>query len=108
MKNCSYCGHENSDDAKFCLECGKELVVPETAPGEGPVTKLVTISSTFNPSDAQLIRSRLEAAGFHPELTNEIVAESFGGVAIGSKGIRVQVPEDEAADAREFLEAPSE
>ena len=107
MKNCSYCGHENPDDAKFCLECGKELVVPE-ATEEGTVTKLVTVSSTFDPSDAQLIRSRLEAAGFHPELTNEIVAESFGGVAIGSKGIRVQVPEDEATDAREFLEAPAE
>jgi len=68
----------------------------------------ITISKIFNPSDAQLIRARLEAAGFHPELTNEIVAESFGGVAIGSSGIRVQVPEAEAADAKEFLEAPAE
>ena len=26
---------------------------------------LVTVSSAFNPADAQLVRSRLEAAGFH-------------------------------------------
>jgi len=28
MKKCSYCGHENSDEAVHCRECGTELVVP--------------------------------------------------------------------------------
>ena len=32
MKQCPYCGNELSDDAKFCVECGKAL--PEEAPAD--------------------------------------------------------------------------
>ncbi len=64
---------------------------------------LVTVSSAFNPADAQLVRSRLEAAGFHPVVTHELSALSLDGYALAAGGILVQVPEDEAANAREFL-----
>jgi hypothetical protein len=70
--------------------------------------QLVTISNQFNAAEAQLVRSRLEAAGFHPFLKDEIVGTLFEGYIMGAGGIGVQVPEDEAADAREFLEAKSE
>ena len=36
--------------------------------------KLVTIATSFNLAEAQLIRSRLEAAGFHPFIANENAA----------------------------------
>ena len=36
MKQCPYCGNELSDDAKFCVECGKAL--PEEAPA-GPAAE---------------------------------------------------------------------
>lgn len=70
--------------------------------------QLVTISTAFNPADAQLVRSRLEAAGFHPFVRNEIAGMVFEGYVMGVGGIQVQVPEDEAAEAREFLESSTE
>ncbi|MGA3164178.1 MAG: hypothetical protein ABSD77_08320 [Verrucomicrobiota bacterium] len=69
--------------------------------------QLVTISSELNATEAQMKRARLEAAGFHAVVMNE--ASSFWmGTAIATGGILVQVPESEAADAREFLSAPVE
>ena len=64
---------------------------------------LVTVSSAFNPADAQLVRSRLEAAGFHAVVTHELSALSLDGYALAAGGILVQVPAEEAADARELL-----
>ncbi len=66
---------------------------------------LVTVFSAFNPADAQLVRSRLEAAQFHAVVTNELSALSLDGYALAAGGILVQVPASEAADAREFLAA---
>lgn len=64
----------------------------------------ITIATLFNPADAQLVRSRLEVAGFHPEVLHELSSLSMDGYALSAGGIRVQVPEAEAAEAREFLE----
>jgi hypothetical protein len=66
---------------------------------------LVTVSSAFNPADAQLTRSRLEAAGFHAVVSHELSALSLDGYALAAGGILVQVPGEEAADAKEFLAA---
>ena len=66
----------------------------------------VTIYRAFNPAEAQLVRSRLEAAGFHPFVADELSALSIDGYALAAGGIRVQVPDGEAADAKEFLETP--
>jgi len=69
--------------------------------------KLVTVLSAFNPADAHLVRSRLEAADFHPVVMHELSALSLDGYAMAAGGILVQVPEDEAADAKEFLDSKS-
>jgi hypothetical protein len=66
-----------------------------------------TIFSAFNPAEAQLVRSRLEAAGFHPFVIGELSALTMEGYSQAAGGIRVQVPEAEAADAKEFLETPT-
>jgi hypothetical protein len=58
--------------------------------------KLVTLYHGANPADTQLVFSRLEAANF--------TMEGYG-LAIGLN--RIQVPEDELADAKEFLAAPA-
>jgi len=67
-----------------------------------------TIYKALNPADAQLVRSRLEAAGFHPFVADETAALGMEGYALAVGGIRVQVPESEFADAREFLDPPAE
>ena len=66
---------------------------------------LATVLSAFNPADAQLVRSRLEAAGFHAVVAHELSALSMDGYALAAGGILVQVPDEEAADAKEFLAA---
>ena len=88
------------------LAFGRMRADGSPASGEAPgSTNLVTVSTAFNPADAQLTRSRLDAAGFHAVVTNELSALSLDGYALAAGGIRVQVPENEAAEAREFLEA---
>ena len=67
-----------------------------------------TIYKALNPADTQLVYSRLEAAGFHPFVADEAAALGTEGYALAIGGIRVQVPQSEAADAREFLAAPAE
>jgi hypothetical protein len=69
--------------------------------------ELITVSRAFNPADAQLVRSRLEAAGFHAAVMHELSSLSLDGYALAAGGILVQVPDTEAADAQEFLAADS-
>lgn len=62
-----------------------------------------TVYRAFNPADAHLVRSRLESAGFHAFVTNELSALSMDGYALAAGGILVQVPEEETNEALEFL-----
>jgi NADPH-dependent 7-cyano-7-deazaguanine reductase QueF-like protein len=65
---------------------------------------LITVSRAFNPADAHVVRSRLDAAGFHAVVTNELSSLSLDGYAMAAGGILVQVPESEAIEAKQFLE----
>jgi len=67
--------------------------------------ELVTVFRTFNPGEAELIRSRLDAANFTATVTHELAALSLEGYAMAAGGVLVQVPEDEAEDARALLAA---
>jgi hypothetical protein len=69
---------------------------------------LVTVFTAFNPAEAQLVRSQLDAAGFYAIVAHELSALSLDGYALAAGGIRVQVPEVEAEDAKEFLKSPAE
>ena len=66
--------------------------------------ELVTVATAFNPADAQLTRSRLEAAGFNAVVMNELASLSLDGYSMAAGGILVKVPEEEAAEAKAFLE----
>lgn len=68
--------------------------------------KLVTISRAFSPIEAQLVRARLDAGGFHPVVSHELSALSMDGYSLAAGGILVQVPEDEWADAQAYLATP--
>ncbi len=68
----------------------------------------VTVYRALNPADAQLVRSRLDAAGFHAVVTHENASLAIGGYAQGVGGILVQVPESEAEDAKALINAGPE
>ena len=63
----------------------------------------VTVFTAFNPAEAQLVRSRLEAAGFHPFVTNELSALSMDGYALAAGGILVRCPKMKPPTPRNFL-----
>ncbi len=63
----------------------------------------VTVHLTFSSADAQLVRSRLESAGLLVNVAGELSALSMDGYSMATGGIQVQVPDDEADEARELL-----
>jgi hypothetical protein len=65
----------------------------------------VTVYRAFNPAAADLVRSRLEANGFVVNLKNDVAARSIEGYAMAAGGIMVQVPDDQAPDARALLDS---
>ncbi|HWN96063.1 MAG TPA: DUF2007 domain-containing protein [Methylomirabilota bacterium] len=67
--------------------------------------ELVTVFRTFNPGEAELIRSRLDAAEFDVTLTHSLASLSLEGYALAAGGILVQVPDTEAQDAKDLLAA---
>lgn len=60
-----------------------------------------TIQTSFNDAEANLLKSRLELAGFHPFLKGEDATLLTTAATTG--GIRIQVPDEEAAAASEFI-----
>ena len=69
--------------------------------------KLVTIHTAVSLGQAEVVASRLETAGFHPTIQNELSALP----SMIEGGVRVQVPDDEAEDAKALLtagDAPAE
>lgn len=69
---------------------------------------LVTVFRTFNPAEAQLIRSRLEAAGLNAEVTHELAALSMEGYSMTTGGVWVQVPADQAEEAKQLIDSAEE
>jgi len=65
----------------------------------------VTLTKVFSPAEADLIRSRLEAAGFQVMLKNLGAALSTEGYSMVTGGIWVQVPSANEAEARMLLDS---
>ena len=69
---------------------------------------MVTVHRSFNLVEAEVIRSRLEAAEFHPVITHGLSALSMEGYSVATGGILVQVPDEEAEDARALIASADE
>ena len=68
-----------------------------------PLMELVTVFRTFSVAEAQVVRGRLEAAGFLVHVDHELAALSIEGYSLATGGIKVRVPEAEAKEAAELL-----
>ncbi len=62
-----------------------------------------TIQTSFNDVEANLVKSRLELAGYHPHLKDEN-ATLLTATPNTTGGIKIQVPDEEAADAAAYLQ----
>jgi|GEM_PF-2394518 len=67
--------------------------------------ELESVFETLNVAEAQLIRSRLEAAGLNPQVDPEFDPMSIEGFSLASGGIQIKVPSAQAQDARAILDA---
>lgn len=65
--------------------------------------QLATVFRAFNPAEAQLVRSRLEAAGFLVHVAHELSSLTMEGYSMAAGGILVQVPEEDVEDAKALL-----
>ncbi|HYE31226.1 MAG TPA: hypothetical protein VEH27_07355 [Methylomirabilota bacterium] len=63
------------------------------------------VFKSLDPAAAELVCSRLRAAGFHAEVEHELSATTATGWTLGAGGIRVAVPAGEAVDAKALLDA---
>jgi hypothetical protein len=64
----------------------------------------VTVYNTLNVADAEVVASRLEAAGFTVAIDPEL--DAFASCGLLADGIRIRVPADQAKEVSEFLAAP--
>ncbi|MCS1411417.1 MAG: hypothetical protein M2R45_04617 [Verrucomicrobia subdivision 3 bacterium] len=55
--------------------------------------KWVTVHRAFSAADAQLVQSRLDAAGILAQVSDEIASMSMEGYSLAAGGIRAKVPE---------------
>lgn len=67
--------------------------------------ELRTIYTTFSSADANLMRGRLEVGGYDAFIHGELSGMTLDGYVATSGGIRVQVPEDQAVEARALIDA---
>ncbi len=63
----------------------------------------ITVYRAFSPADAALVKSRLEAGGLEVFVADELAALSMEGYSITTGGIRVQVPDNQATEAKQIL-----
>jgi hypothetical protein len=64
---------------------------------------LVTVHRSFNPAEAEVVRSRLEASEFDVTMVHDLASLSMDGYALAAGGILLQVPENQAVAARELI-----
>jgi hypothetical protein len=70
--------------------------------------EFVTVFTSFNPAEADLVASRLEAAGLKPEVFNQLSALSMEGYSLATGGIQVKVPAAQGEEAKAILAVDEE
>jgi hypothetical protein len=106
MKPCSYCGQQNDDASAKCCGCGTEFssaTPPETIePLLDPALSLVTVATMHNLPEAELLLTRLEAAGIEACIPEEYSAQVFSAI-IPFERVTVRVAAKDAEDARAII-----
>jgi len=120
MWKCSKCGENVEDDFEVCWSCGtnKEgMPNPDFVPEQEGILGaqayqaqqaekreefLVTVATFGNAPEAHMVRSLLEAEGIHAFVMGDMAATAWGFVN-APDAVQLQVPEKDAARARDVL-----
>lgn len=103
---------EFEDRVEKCVDCGAQLVAgPAPAPSPTPAKPLpvlTVIRTVDHPTEADLIKARLEAAGIPVFLKNYETINANWLYANALGGIQVVVREEDAPRARQILDEEPE
>jgi hypothetical protein len=108
MKQCSYCGRENADDAANCHECGTEFVPeaakPEAASEQTPERKTLVIRIFPNHEVAEMAAAKLNAHGIEAWVDCDDCAGMYPNLTV-AEGARLKVWEEDELIANAVLDA---
>jgi hypothetical protein len=106
MKQCAYCGRDNQDAAVNCAECGTNefkgdpvVALDELDPNE----KFVTLTSCQKLVDADVIASRLGAAGIESFIPDQFLMQAVGFNFNTYGYVRLQVRQKDFESAKALL-----
>src|SRR5262249_27436767 len=106
MKKCSYCGRENPDDAPNCSGCGLDEF--ESQPGSQTQKAkypddLVLLATCATSGEANLIVSKLKAAGIEAFIPNESLEQNTGFHSNASGHVRVEVRREDCIAVKKLF-----
>ena len=103
---CPQCGCEYRDGFSECSDCRVPLLAgtPPPEPAGDPILDLVVVLETNDRIQLALVKGLLEGAGIPFFILGQIATLVTDVDGFLKKWVRVQVPRDREAEARELLE----
>src|SRR3954447_20997404 len=110
MKKCPYCGHENVNEARVCLICHTGLDAapppPREPQAEDPTLVMRIVANFPNVVDADVFKTRLEAAGIEAFVPEEYTPQIFwAGITSPLEGVTVRVAAKDYDAAKALYQA---
>ena len=106
MKECSYCGRDNADEALHCRECGTEFELPKTDDaGLHDAVKTVTIRLFASHEAAAIAAANLEAHGIRCWMSSDDCGGMYPKMTAAT-GVRLRVDAEDAPAATALLDTP--
>ena len=106
MPFCPQCRTEYRPGFTVCADCGVSLVdtLPEEPPPSERGAPLMVVYETVEWAEAEVLKAKLESHDIPAALVGETAQRSIYTPGISTFGpIRILVPADRAAEAREIL-----
>jgi hypothetical protein len=110
MKKCPYCGHENVNEARLCEICHTELEPAPQAPrdpqAEDPALAMRVVATFANVVDADVFKTRLEAAGIEAFIPEEYTPQILWAAIVSPlEGVTLRVAAKDYDAARALYES---